>query len=97
MNDIVYSISEIKSIVEPVAREYGVEAMYLFGSYAKGNANARSDVDLRVDRGDARGIRFGGLLIDLEEALEKRVDLLTTSSLDEAFIQLIANEEIRVY
>lgn len=97
MNDIVYSISEIKSIVEPVAREYGVEAMYLFGSYAKGNANARSDVDFRVDRGDARGIRFGGLLIDLEEALEKKVDLLTTSSLDEAFIQLIANEEIRVY
>ena len=44
-----YTIEEIKTILEPIARKYGVERVYLFGSYARGDATENSDVDLRVD------------------------------------------------
>ena len=97
MNKKIYSVNEIKSIVEPLAREYGVESLFLFGSYAKGNADENSDVDFRIDKGDVRGIKFAGLFTDLEEVLEKNVDLVTTASLDEAFRQRIAGEEILLY
>lgn len=46
-----YTIEEIKSIVSPIARKYGVERVYLFGLYARGDATTKSDVNLRVDKG----------------------------------------------
>ena len=97
MNKKIYSVNEIKSIVEPVAREYGVESLFLFGSYANGSADEYSDIDFRIDKGDVRGIQFAGLYTDLEEVLGKNVDLVTTASLDEAFRQRIAGEEILLY
>ena len=97
MNKKIYSVNEIKSIVEPVAREYGVESLFLFGSYANGSADEDSDIDFRIDKGDVRGIQFAGLYTDLEEVLGKNVDLVTTASLDEAFKQRIAGEEILLY
>ena len=38
-------VATIKQAVTPIARSYGVKRIYLFGSYAKGNANENSDVD----------------------------------------------------
>jgi hypothetical protein len=42
-----YTIEEIKAIVEPIARKYGVARVYLFGSYARGDVIENSDVDFR--------------------------------------------------
>ncbi len=41
-------INEIERAVVPIACSYGVKRLYLFGSYAKGAANEKSDVDLLV-------------------------------------------------
>ena len=45
------SISEIRAIVSPLAEQYGADRVFLFGSYARGDANPDSDVDLRIDKG----------------------------------------------
>ena len=61
MTNKIYSISEIKDIVSPIAKKYGVENVYLFGSYARGEATPDSDLDLRIDKGKLRGlIMLGG-------------------------------------
>ena len=57
----IYSLSELKSILNPVFSEHGVRKAVLFGSYAKGTATEHSDVDLLVDSG-LRGLKFFGLL-----------------------------------
>jgi predicted nucleotidyltransferase len=45
------------SLIAPVARDYGVRKLTLFGSYARGDATVESDIDLRiVDRGQLRGL-----------------------------------------
>ena len=63
-------ISEIRETVNRRAREYGAERVYLFGSYARGDANENSDIDLRIDKGEIRGgIALAGLLLDLESDL----------------------------
>ena len=46
MADRVYTTDEIRKIVEPVARDYGVKKISLFGSYARGEATAGSGIDL---------------------------------------------------
>ena len=75
------NMGDIRRIVAALGAQYGAERIYLFGSYARGDANENSDIDLRIDRGRIRGWALGGLLVDLENSLNKKVDLLTTGSL----------------
>lgn len=83
----VYTIEEIRSIVAPIAAAHDVDRIYLFGSYARGDATASSDIDLRVDKGRLKGLfALGPLYADLEDSLGKQLDLLTTDSLDQAFL-----------
>ena len=92
----VYTIPEIKNIVCPLAKEYGAERVYLFGSYARGESTKNSDIDLRIDKGNIRGLALAGLL-DLEKALGCSVDLITTTSLDKEFLSSIKNDEVLLY
>lgn len=92
-----YSIDEMKRIITPIAEKYGVDRVFLFGSRARGDSTAQSDIDLRVDRGKAKGFALGGLYEDLAEALHSDLDLLTTGSLDEDFLQRIKPEEVLLY
>ena len=95
--DRVYTIDEIRSIVIPIAAAHNVERIYLFGSYARGDATADSDIDLRVDKGKLKGLfALGALYADLEDGLGKQLDLLTTGSLDQKFLQIIEKEEILI-
>ena len=45
----VYKIEEIAERVRPIAEKYNIDKVYLFGSYARGEATEESDVDLRID------------------------------------------------
>lgn len=98
MTNKVYSLEEIKNIVQPIAKEYGVQRVFLFGSYARGEATPLSDLDFRVDKGSLKGLfALGGLYSDLEERFGKDLDLLTTGSLEPKFLKQIENEEILIY
>ena len=70
----------------PIFREYNVRKAVLFGSYAKGLAKEKSDIDLLVDS-SLKGLAFFGLLEDVVNALDKDVDLIDTS-------QVIADSNI---
>ena len=91
------SISEIRAIVCPLAEQYGADRIFLFGSYARGDANPDSDVDLRIDKGMTRGLQFAGLLGDLQDALGTSVDLVSMNGMDDAFLCSIAPEEVLLY
>ena len=93
----MYSVEEIQKIVSPIAARYGVDRVYLFGSYARGDNRADSDIDLRVDKGRARGLQMAFLLSDLEDALRLPVDLLSTAALDQPFSDAISREEKLLY
>jgi len=71
----IYNVEEIKSRLTPVFDANGVKSAVLFGSYAKGLATAKSDVDLMVDSG-LKGLDFVGLAEYIREALEKDVDVI---------------------
>ena len=94
----VYSIEDIRRLVEPIAIRYGVDAVYLFGSYARGEARADSDIDLHVDKGQSRSaMALAGLYCDLQDTLRKKLDVLTTSMMSQAFYNQIHPEEVLLY
>lgn len=78
-----YTIEEITRRVTPVAKKYKLAAVYLFGSYARGEATAESDVDLLIDLTGSviRGLNFVNLFQDLEDALGVSIDVVTVDSL----------------
>ena len=98
MNDKVYTLDEIRSIAVPIARRYDIAALYLFGSYARGQATSASDIDFRVDRGGMTDLlALGGLYSDLESGFGKKTDVLTTQMLSPAFLNRIRPEEVLIY
>lgn len=98
MSDKVYTLDEIKSIANPIARRYNVAALYLFGSYARGEATPGSDLDFHVDRGGMTDLlELGGLYSDLQSGFDKKLDVLTTQMLSPAFLERIRREEVLIY
>lgn len=106
MTEKVYSVEEIKSIVTPIAKKHRINKMFLFGSYARGNADSKSDVDLRIDSEYLTDLfRFGSLYDDLENALDKSLDLITTQALRQnlndpltrKFIKNMRKDELLLY
>ena len=102
MSNHVYTIDEIEKIVAPIASRHGISRVYLFGSYAKGVATTTSDVDLCVDASGLRGLlALSGLYLDLQEALQKNLDLITTNSLkrnkDATFLANLRKEQVLIY
>lgn len=84
---MVYSIAEIQCRVMPIIEKYRIPAMYLFGSYARGEATEDSDLDFLIDTTGTdltSLLRLGALYCDLEEAFGKRIDLITMGSIMQA-------------
>ncbi len=92
------TIDKIKQSVIEVSKKYGVKRVLLFGSYAKEKANINSDIDLRIDKGEIKGlIQLSGYHLDLQEKLKTNVDIVTTESLSKEFLNNIKKEEIILY
>lgn len=81
-----HTLNEIKVIVSRLARQYGAERIYLFGSYARGDMTNSSDIDLRIDKGNIRGFQLAGLLLDLEDSLVYRWTLSPPPALIHIFL-----------
>ena len=98
-SNVVYSIRQIKNICKEVLSNYPeVECAFLFGSYARGEATQKSDIDLIVVCPPS-GFHFFGIAVALEERFHKEVDLHTHRQLtgNDVFASEILKEGIRIY
>ena len=80
---MIYTLDEIKKRILPVIEKYNIPAMYLFGSYARGEATEDSDLDFLVDTTGTcltSLLALGALDCDLEEVFQKSIDLVTVRS-----------------
>ena len=83
---MILSIEELRRRVAPVAEKYQLPAVYLFGSYARGDATDHSDVDILIDRSGSRirgMLDMGSLYTDLRDEVGKEIDLVTTQTLEQ--------------
>lgn len=105
---MVYTQEEIRQAVLPVAEKYQLQAVYLFGSYARGTATEQSDIDLLIDTAGTQIkslLQLAAVYCDLEVALGKKVDVVTLSALEqkaqmpseESFRNHIWNEKVNLY
>jgi len=90
---------EIRQAATTVAQKYGIEQVYLFGSYARGDATENSDCDFRIVGGNIQDLYDKiDIMLALEESLGKKIDLVLTKNIDdEVFFNSLKEDEIRVY
>ncbi len=91
------SIPIIRERITPVCQRYPIQKAYLFGSYARGNATEKSDIDLRIE-GDIKSFfMLGGIYSELEDALGTKLDLLSKIPDSEAFRANLQKDEVLLY
>jgi len=92
------TIEEIKEICSKIFKDYSIEFCYLFGSYAKGKANEKSDVDLFVSM-PLDSMKYYDLLERLREELRKKVDLIHDTQIKDNYelFKEIMKDGIKIY
>lgn len=93
----MYNIQDIRRIVIPIAQKYKADKIDLFGSYARGEADEQSDIDLIVEPGAMGGFSFAGFYADLEEAFQVPVDIITYNSCDDYILEEVLKDRRVLY
>ena len=92
-----YTIEEVKQLVRPIFKQYNAVGASIFGSYARGDATENSDVDFLVELPRGIGLfSFGSMKNKLENALDRKVDLVTPNSLKESMREYIIQESKKI-
>lgn len=88
------SIQNIKKKISPILKHYGVKRAAIFGSFVRGEAKKKSDIDILIEfKGEKSLLDLIGLEIELEKTLKKKVDVLTYNSLHPLLRDIILKEE----
>ncbi len=92
------SEKQIATITE-YFRTKPIRRAYVFGSYARGEADDKSDIDLMVELEpeSEMGLSFFGLAPDLMERLGKKVDLTTVNGFHRRIVDRVMNERELIY
>jgi len=84
----------LKDKIIPVLERYEVKRAAAFGSFVRGEQKQDSDIDILVEfKGDKSLLDLAGLKIELEEALQRKVDVLTYNSLHPLLKDRILREQ----
>ena len=79
--------------IDAIARRHGAHDVRVFGSVVRGQADPHSDIDLLVDLEPGRSVMdLGGLLMDLQEHLHCKVDVMTPAMLKPRIRERILRE-----
>jgi predicted nucleotidyltransferase len=90
-------MNDIKKVIMPILQSYGVKKAAIFGSFARDEQTDQSDVDILIEPPDSMGLSFVRLKRDLEEKLNKKVDLVTYRTIHPLLRQDILKNQKIIY
>lgn len=84
--------------INPILKKYQIKRASIFGSFARGEENKNSDIDLLIELGKIGGLMvMGRLKMDLEKKLKRKIDLLTYNSVNHLLAPYIKKDEVQIY
>ncbi|GCE59923.1 nucleotidyltransferase family protein [Microcystis aeruginosa] len=91
-------IQDKREDILKIATKHGAFNVRVFGSVARGEETENSDIDFLIDYDLAKTSPWfpGGLLVDLEDLLGCKVDVVTEKSLHHLIKQQILKEAIKL-
>ncbi len=96
----MHDLNEIKNVLKinksKINKKYSLKRLGLFGSYARGENNPESDLDILAEFETPPGLEFVDLANDLEELLKIKVDLVSKNAINIRLMRYIEKEIIYV-
>jgi len=93
------NIREIKKKITPILKNHDVKKAAVFGSFARGEQNKKSDIDILIKfkrDNDKSLLDIVGLKLDLEKVLKRKVDLVEYSTIKPLLRKTILKEQALV-
>lgn len=90
------TLESIKPKIIKILKENKIKKAGIFGSYARGEAGKKSDIDILIEPPKGLGFGFAGIQIKLENKLKRKVDLLSYKGISPYLKNRILGEEIRI-
>ncbi len=95
MGEIEQLLREKRDDILRIAAQHGASNVRIFGSVARGEADAESDIDILVDMEPGRSLLdHAALMLDLQELLGYKVDVATARGLRERIRNRVLHEAI---
>ena len=90
---------EYRNKIREYLKDKPVFKAYLFGSYAREDAQDDSDIDilLELDYSEPIGLEYVQMKIDIERILNKSVDLVTEKALSKYIKPIVDKEKVLIY
>lgn len=83
MTSTIYTLEEIKRMIEEVLLNTEIDKAILFGSYAKSKPTELSDIDILLDsNGKVKGLKYYAIIDMIQEKFKKDVDIIEKSEID---------------
>jgi uncharacterized protein len=93
--DVNELLKEKREAILHIAARHGARNVRVFGSMARGAADEQSDIDFLVEMEPGRSLLdLGGLLMDLQELLGQKVDVVTERGLKPRIRERVLNEAV---
>ena len=96
----MYSTAQILNILKAkkpeLVKRYPISELGLFGSYARGDYNNQSDIDILVDFNERIGIEFISLAHELEDIFKMKIDLVSRKGIKPKYLPFVEKSLIHV-
>lgn len=90
-------LEKVLPIIVKTLEKHGIKKASIFGSYARGEQDKASDIDIIVEPTKGLGLfNFVGIKLELEEKLGRKVDLLTYKSIHPSLKKYIKRDEVKI-
>lgn len=91
-------LEQLKIKVSPILKKYGVIRAGVFGSYARGEATKKSDIDflMKFPRGTSL-FDVGGVMVDLKKELGHEIDIASEGYLKKRIVPYVEKDLINIY
>ena len=89
-------LKKLKPKLIRILKANGIKKAGIFGSYARGDQKKNSDIDVLIQPTRNMGLEFVGVKLELENKLNKKVDLVTYKGIHPLLKKQILKEEVKI-
>jgi predicted nucleotidyltransferase len=86
----------LKSKKTELEKKYPISELGLFGSYARGDYNEKSDIDILVDFNGRIGIEFIAIAHEFEDVFHTKIDLVSRKGIKDRYLPSVEKSLIHV-
>jgi len=92
MVELQYILKTLRSHLPELQKKYPIGRLGVFGSYARGEATEKSDIDIAVEITGPMGLNFVAMANEIEDLLGKKTDVVPLRSIKPQYLQFVQKD-----